>query len=151
MEETQAKSCIFNGNTYSHGATVCSNKSELICNDGSWEPTGKQCDQEEFKTASHIWGHVSQAMAFTDSNGAYQDKTEQVTIINGNIEVTFRQFGTAKIVSSMIENANHSQYLYYGINQVPPGTYTHRVGDGQGRNVVGYPPASSIESLLNHD
>ncbi len=38
--------CVYNGNTFSHGSTVCSNGSELVCNNGNWEPTGKSCNAE---------------------------------------------------------------------------------------------------------
>ncbi len=150
MNEEQKKSCIYNGQPYSHGATICANKSELVCNDGGWEPTGKKCEEaEETQALTGAWGHVSQAVA--SHAGTYEDKPVQVTIVNGNVEVVLRTFGRGKIVSSMINNSSHTQYLYYGKNQVPPGTYTHRVGDGQGQNFVGYPPSSSIDSLLYHD
>lgn len=40
------KSCSYNGTNYSHGSTICSNNSELVCNNGNWEPTGKVCSTE---------------------------------------------------------------------------------------------------------
>lgn len=45
------QSCFFNGQPYSHGSTVCSNNSELICINGNWDPTGKNCNSDSVDMA----------------------------------------------------------------------------------------------------
>jgi hypothetical protein len=96
------------------------------------------------------WGKMSVATASQGDTG-FQEQRDTLTIVNGRIEIIFQTTGRAKIVSSMISNSSHNLYLNYGINNVPPGTYTHLVGDGQVQNLVTYPPGSSIKSILYHD
>lgn len=45
-QSTGIGECMYNGNSYSSGATVCSAGSVLQCSMGSWFDTGRKCTKD---------------------------------------------------------------------------------------------------------
>lgn len=45
-----AKSCSYNGSTYSDGSVICMNGNEYRCDDGSWVSLGTSCNEEIINT-----------------------------------------------------------------------------------------------------
>jgi len=38
--------CTYNGEDYSEGSVTCQNNTEYVCQDGQWNPTGKDCSDK---------------------------------------------------------------------------------------------------------
>lgn len=43
----KGKTCTYNGQNYSEGSVTCQNNKEYVCQDGQWNPTGKDCHSAE--------------------------------------------------------------------------------------------------------
>ena len=142
--------CQYNGANYSHGATICSNHSEFVCNNGQWEPTGKDCGEQisnpnvfvvhteipgvhkAFAGCGNGW-NTSDAYLISTPNKPPASAVPKIVISEGSITINHAQSGGGSIKQTLLTGTGGNYYLGEGAHHINPGTYTHQIAIG---NVV---------------
>lgn len=74
-----SKNCIYQGEEYSQGSVICQDGNEFVCDNGEWNRTGAQCD-ENTKTLVN-----ENAIGTTEQSENSNRKTgDCVTFVPGN-------------------------------------------------------------------
>lgn len=144
------KSCMYGGAEYSHGATLCSDKSELVCNNGNWEPTGKDCGEtsitkqnvvivpdlkkiKPIKKTAQPKAYSKSSDSWCKSNPYPQPPTQflpKITIAQRRITINHSTSGGGQISVTTLIGSGGNYTLAPGEYDIEPGTYWHQLGDG---------------------
>lgn len=140
------KTCMYGGTEYSHGATICSNESELVCNNGNWEPTGKDCVtnkgckcEEETKSAVvvQLSGSSDKTVSSWEDCAHFGMKTShcwlkangteakpKITITERKIKIE-HHVDHGYITKTRLTGSGGDYSFGIGEAEIEPGSYTH--------------------------